>query len=153
MNNHSGKHRNVVRQNSRSQPKDSSGRHSIPAKAKSKRLKRFKLCTILLSGALIITVAALLFFKLCFNKYSLSGRWDLDGVRYYSFNGDGNGLLELPENSYAFTYSINGDVLSIDFENENIRDFTYDFKVNGKKLTLVGGEGDKKISYDLSKTK
>ena len=144
MNNHSGKHRNVVRQNSRSQPKDSSGRHSIPAKAKSKRLKRFKL---------IITVAALLFFKLCFNKYSLSGRWDLDGVRYYSFNGDGNGLLELPENSYAFTYSINGDVLSIDFENENIRDFTYNFKANGKKLTLVGGEGDKKISYDLSKTK
>ena len=39
MNNHSGKHRNVVRRNSRSQPKDSSGRHSIPAKAKSKRLK------------------------------------------------------------------------------------------------------------------
>ncbi len=65
-------------------------------------------------------------------------------MTYYSFDGDGNGLLELPENSYAFTYSINGNVLSIDFENENIRDFTYDFKVNGKKLTLVGGEGDKR---------
>lgn len=82
----------------------------------------------------------------------LSGTWDLDGITVYQFDGKGNGSLKLPDNTYLFTYKMNDNSLSIDFESEAARDITYTFTVENEKLLLVSTEKDKEITYELKKT-
>ena len=59
----------------------------------------------------------------------ISDKWDLDGTTAYEFSGDGNGALLLPNVTYEFTYKIKKDQISIDYENESVRDGTYSFSV------------------------
>ena len=65
----------------------------------------------------------------------------MDGTTAYEFSGDGNGALLLPNVTYEFTYKIKKDQISIDYENESVRDGAYTFSVDKDKLTLIGGEG------------
>lgn len=85
----------------------------------------------------------------------LKGKWDLDGTTAYEFSGDGNGVLMLPNVTYDFTYEIKKDQISIDYENESVRDGTYTFRVEEDKLTLIGGEGTVEPGkvYELSLVK
>ena len=48
----------------------------------------------------------------------------MDGTTAYEFSGDGNGALLLPNVTYEFTYKIKKDQISIDYENESVRDGT-----------------------------
>ena len=75
----------------------------------------------------------------------LKGKWDFDGTTAYEFSGDGNGVLLLPNVTYDFTYEIKKDQISIDYENESVRDGTYTFRVEEDKLTLIGGEGTAEV--------
>ena len=81
----------------------------------------------------------------------LKGKWDLDGTTAYEFSGDGNGALLLPNVTYDFTYTIKDDQISIDYENESVRDGTYTFSVEEDKLTLIGGEGTVGGTYTLTR--
>lgn len=81
----------------------------------------------------------------------LKGKWNLDGTTAYEFSGDGNGALLLPNVTYEFTYEIKKDQISIDYENESVRDGTYTFSVDGDKLTLIGGEGTVGGTYTLTR--
>lgn len=83
----------------------------------------------------------------------LKGKWDLDGTTAYEFSGDGNGALLLPNVIYEFTYEIKKDQISIDYENESVRDGTYTFSVEDNTLTLIGGEGTSEPGkkYELTK--
>ena len=81
----------------------------------------------------------------------LNGKWDLDGTTAYEFSGDGNGALLLPNVTYDFTYTIKDDQISIDYENESVRDGTYTFSVEEDKLTLIGGEGTVGGTYTLTR--
>lgn len=81
----------------------------------------------------------------------LYGNWNLDDVTEYYFDGQGNGSLNLPDKAYSFTYEIKDDELSIDFENENARDITYKFVINGNDLTIISDENNKTIKYLLTK--
>lgn len=85
----------------------------------------------------------------------LKGKWDLDGTTAYEFSGDGNGVLLLPNVTYDFTYEIKKDQISIDYENESVRDGTYTFRVEEDKLTLIGGEGTAEVGkvYELTLVK
>ena len=85
----------------------------------------------------------------------LKGKWDLDGTTAYEFSGDGNGALLLPNVTYEFTYKIKKDQISIDYENESVRDGTYTFRVEEDKLTLIGGEGTAAVGkvYELTLVK
>lgn len=71
----------------------------------------------------------------------LSGTWDLDGVTVYQFDGNGHGSLNLPSNTYPFTYEIKDNELRIDFESDAARDADYTFSVKNGVLTMTGGEG------------
>lgn len=71
----------------------------------------------------------------------LSGTWDLDGITVYQFDGKGNGALNLPSNTYPFTYEIKDNELRIDFESDAARDADYTFSVKNGVLTMTGGEG------------
>ena len=81
----------------------------------------------------------------------LKGKWDLDGTTAYEFSGDGNGALLLPNVTYEFTYKIKKDQISIDYENESVRDGAYTFSVDKDKLTLIGGEGTVGGTYTLTR--
>lgn len=81
----------------------------------------------------------------------LKGKWDVDGTTAYEFSGDGNGALLLPNVTYKFSYDINKDQISIDYENESVRDGTYTFTVEDNTLTLIGGEGTVGGTYELTK--
>ena len=77
----------------------------------------------------------------------------MDGTTAYEFSGDGNGALLLPNVTYEFSYDIKKDQISIDYENESVRDGTYTFTVEDNTLTLIGGEGTAEIGkeYVLAK--
>ncbi len=83
----------------------------------------------------------------------LKGKWDLDGTTAYEFSGDGNGALLLPNVTYEFSYDIKKDQISIDYENESVRDGTYTFTVEDNTLTLIGGEGTAEIGKEYVLTK
>ena len=83
----------------------------------------------------------------------LKGTWSLDDVTVYQFDGNGSGAMILPNSTYDFDYKINENEVSIDFESEKARDFTYTFSVEKNTLTLVGGEGNEDVTYNLTRQK
>jgi len=74
----------------------------------------------------------------------LLGTWlerDSDWDNTYIFNADGTGvLISGPE--YPFTYAVNGDVLTLTYDEEDIEEFT--ISVSGDLLTMVD-----KYGYEL----
>lgn len=81
----------------------------------------------------------------------LAGKWNVDCTTFYEFDGDGKGALILPSKTYDFAYKIDNDQIHIDYENESVHDGSYTFKIDGNKLTLVGGEGTIGGTYELTK--
>ena len=81
----------------------------------------------------------------------LKGTWDLDGVTVYRFDGKGAGSLDLPSDSYAFTYKIKDNTLTVDFKSETARDKTYTFTTDESRLTLTDTEGDAAKAFELTK--
>ncbi|MBR6618568.1 MAG: hypothetical protein IKL00_11970 [Oscillospiraceae bacterium] len=83
------------------------------------------------------------------DKTALVGTWvDLtsDWEDTYIFNADGTGtFISGPE--YDFTYEVNGDTLTVTFEEDDIEEYTA--TVDGSKLVLV----DKQFGYEQSFTK
>ena len=69
------------------------------------------------------------------------GTWDYDTVTVYRFDKNGKGELILPNSTFAFTYKIKDDTLTIDFESENATDSTYTYTVTKDTLTLVSEDG------------
>ena len=73
------------------------------------------------------------------------------GQVVHGVSGDGNGALLLPNVTYEFTYAIKKDQISIDYENESVRDGTYIFTAEDNTLTLIGGEGTVGGTYTLTR--
>lgn len=100
----------------------------------------------------VLILIILLIVKGCSGSSdALAGKWDVDGTTFYEFDGDGKGALILPSKTYDFTYKIDSDQIHIDYENESVHDGSYTFKIDGNKLTLVGGEGTIGGTYELTK--
>lgn len=95
---------------------------------------------------LIVAFAVLLVFGLVMLVGSLrhddlKGAWALDDTTVYEFDGRGHGTLRLPLGSYAFSYAIEGDFLTIDFEDETAVDAGYSYNRSGNVLTLDNNTG------------
>ena len=101
----------------------------------------------------VVVAAVILITRFVGGTDALKGTWDLDGVTAYEFDGKGAGSLNLPGNSYAFTYEIKDGTLAIDFESESARDKIYTFKADKNKLTLSDGEGADSKTFELTKQK
>ena len=117
-------------------------RQYIPQKhrtAQKRRQRRLTIITVILAAVLILSV--ILIVKSCSGSDVLKGTWNLDGVTVYQFDGNGHGSLNLPSNTYAFTYEIKDNELHIDFESDAARDADYTFSVKNGVLTMTGGEG------------
>ena len=126
-------------------------RQHIPQKRRTaKKRKQHRLLGISAAVLAIILLAILIIVvaKSCSSGGDvpngtdvLSGTWDLDGVTVYQFDGNGHGSLNLPSNTYPFTYEIKDNELRIDFESDAARDADYTFSVKNSVLTMTGGEG------------
>ena len=108
-------------------------------------------------AALILLIA-----KSCFGP---SGNIDADLLKgsfvyeentVYEFDGKGKGCMCITDGGsryhYEYTYTIKEDQIMLDFEAEEVRDATYTFKLNGDKLTIIGGEGTAGGKYTLIKS-
>ena len=117
-------------------------RQHIPQKhrtAQKRRQRRLTIITVILAAVMILSI--ILIVKSCSGSDVLKGTWNLDGVTVYQFDGNGHGSLNLPSNTYAFTYEIKDNELHIDFESDAARDADYTFSVKNGVLTMTGGEG------------
>lgn len=74
------------------------------------------------------------------------GMWRYDEDSAFSFDEDGKGEYLFHENKYSYSYKLNGDILSIDFEDEKVRDISYKFMLaDGDKkavITVINSNGD-----------
>lgn len=109
----------------------------LAARRKRQRRKRIRTGIITLLVLAVLIVGIVLICKSCSADKSIVGTWDYDTVTVYRFDKGGKGALELPNDTYAFTYKTAGDKLSIDFENESATDSTYTYTVTKDTLTLV----------------
>ena len=105
----------------------------------------------LVALAILILIIVLIVKGCSGSSDALAGKWDVDGTTFYEFAGDGKGALILPSKTYDFTYKIDNDQLHIDYVSESVHDGSYTFKIDGNKLTLVGGEGTIGGTYELTK--
>ena len=128
------------------------GRSRSAANSRRRRRRR-KLnprFVILMAGLLAILIGIAICVRSC-TKPSVVGRWDVDGTTAYRFEQDGTGALMLPTTEYKFNYTIEGNVLRIDFVDEAALDANYTFVVQKTTLFLTGGPGDAKTDYALRK--
>ena len=105
----------------------------------------------------VIAVISIILFKPSDTKNdptkadALSGAWMYDQYTKYEFDGYGKGCMCLSDTHYEYSYKINGNTLSMDFENEAVHDCSYTFSVKDNTLTIVGGEGTTGGTYTLTK--
>ena len=92
-----------------------------------------ELAAIAVLGALLAT------FLL--RRDELKGTWALDETTVYEFDGRGHGALILPLGSYGFSYSVEDNVLLIDFADSAAADATYSYSVDSAALTLDTNTG------------
>ncbi len=71
----------------------------------------------------------------------LKGVWRLDEATVYEFDGKGGGTLRLPLGSYAFSYAVEYNAVTLDFEDASVTDASYSFLCDGKSLTLDTNTG------------
>ncbi|MBQ4283247.1 MAG: hypothetical protein IJB96_04890 [Lachnospira sp.] len=119
-----------------------------------KKRKRRNNKAILMIAAVLIVIAvviSLLIFGGNKNNDVLVGTWRYDQYTAYEFNDDGTGCLCVDDVHYEYKYNISGDKLKLDFTEDVVRDCEYTFTVENEKLTLVGGEGTDKGTYNLNK--
>ena len=84
----------------------------------------------------------------------LIGIWRYDQYTEYVFKDGGKGCICLDDDTrYEFEYTVNGDIIYIDFELSYVTDCRYTYTVRKNEMTLVGGEGTAQIGevYKLTK--
>lgn len=126
-----------------------------------KRRKKNKSQQITLLSVFILVIVIIISFLIkglikngksdTVNSNPLIGTWVYDEYTKYIFDNSGNGELQLDDVAYKYTYKIEDDKLIMDFEKSFIRDCDYTFTVDGKKLTLKGGNGTDGKTYNLKK--
>ena len=121
--------------------------------SKNQIFKNKKAVTLMVAAVLVVVAVVVLIIAFGGNKNSdiLVGTWKYDQYTEYEFSGDGTGCLCVDDVHYEYKYKISRDNLELDFVQDIVRDCEYTFSVDGKKLTLVGGEGTDKGTYKLSK--
>ena len=127
--------------------------------AARRRRQRQRMMTVIGLAIVIVIIAivSIILFKPSNSKSDpatadvLSGAWVYDQHTKYEFDGYGKGCMCLENTHYEYSYKIDGDKLSMDFENEAVHDCIYTFKVENNTLTIIGGEGTSGGTYKLIK--
>lgn len=147
-----------IRQNTSKSEPQSYRRYNARIVARRRR-QRQRMMTVagLAIVIALITIVLIILFKPSSSKSDpattdvLSGAWVYDQYTKYEFDGYGKGCMCLENTHYEYSYKINGDKLSMNFENEAVHDCIYTFKVENNTLTIIGGEGTTGGTYKLTK--
>ena len=146
------------RQNTSESESQSYRRYNVRIAARRRRQHQRMLTIVgLIVVIAVIAVISIFLFKPSDTKNdptkadALSGAWVYDQYTKYEFDGYGKGCMCLLDTHYEYSYKINGNTLSMDFENEAVHDCSYTFAIDGGKLTIVGGEGTSGGTYTLIK--
>ena len=139
-----GKHdapRKTEQSKERRQTKEQKPRENIrqetarkPRRSAARIILRLALVIVVVLGALLATILL--------RWDELKGTWALDDTTVYEFDGRGHGALSLPLGSYEFSYSIEDNVLSIDFADAAASDAVYSYSVENAVLTLDTNTGN-----------
>ena len=111
-----------------------------PTRSRRKPHKVGRIIVCIELAAIVVLGALLATFLL--RRDELKGTWALDETTVYEFDGRGNGILLLPLGSYEFSYSIEDNVLSIDFADSAVADAAYSYSVESSALTLDTNTGN-----------
>ena len=138
---------------------DWQGSSSYRGHGRSKRHGRYRrsgvqpwlVITLVVVLAVLTVVALLLGMKGCTTEANIEGRWDLDGTTVYEFYPEGKGALVLSTMSFEFTYTVEGNQVSIDFADERATDAQYEFAISDDLLMLTGGPGEGKAQHILKR--
>ena len=146
------------RQNASESEQQSYRRYNARIAARRRRQRQRMLTIVgLVVVIAVIAVISIILFKPSDTKNdpakadALSGSWVYDQYTKYEFDGYGKGCMCLENTHYEYSYKIDGNKLSMDFENEAVHDCSYTFAVNEGQLTIVGGEGTSGGTYTLNK--
>lgn len=136
-----------------------SGRYLSSDRRKARK-RRVRQRGIVIISAIVLALLILIVVLIC-KGYSnndmnteLVGAWKYDQYTEYEFKDANNGCMCLDDNThYEFTYSINDNILHIDFALDYVTDCQYTYTLEGDKLTLIGGEGTAEVGkvYSLAK--
>lgn len=107
---------------------------------------------LVITVILCVLVVIIVGFKANMNKHNIQraktkedntllGLWTTDGITFYEFKENGNGVLKLPLSEYLFTYKIEENKLFIDFESKETRDANYEYFFEKENLILKGIKG------------
>ena len=77
--------------------------------------------------------------------------WVYDEHTSYDFKADKSGCMHIDGVDYPYTYRVDGDQLSLDFELEALHDCVYTYSIEGDQLKLIGGEGTIGGTYRLKR--
>lgn len=66
----------------------------------------------------------------------------------YTFKEDGTGSMSSDDYNFKYKYNVNGNILSIDFDKEEVHDAKYLFELNNGTLKLISKEGTVSIGEE-----
>lgn len=116
------------------------GGKSKPSQRRFNQAHIFMICLVVLT---IVSIAiAIELIHRPKGSNNLTGRWSLDDVTIYNFDGNGHGEMVLPLNTYEFSYIVEADKIKIDFVSENAEDREYSYSISGDTLTLTDTDGN-----------
>lgn len=108
---------------------------------------------ILLAVVIMITIDHNKSVKNTQSKELLLGMWIYDESTKYEFDPDDKGGMYIGETKYSYNFTVDGNELKLDFEDDAVHDATYTFSVSGDKMKLIGGEGTVGGEYELNREK
>lgn len=118
---------------------------TVQSRARHKRLrqrrKRQRQAAIMVVVLILLLAVLVGLIVHMTRRDKLRGTWEMDQVTVYKFDGKGQGELQLPQQGYAFDYSIDGKHLYIDFYDPAAGDASYAFEVNKDTLLLTNDNG------------
>ena len=78
----------------------------------------------------------------------LTGYWTADGITTYLFDENGSGALILPEHRYPFSWTADGDRLTLEFEDSSIGGIEFTITVSSGTLTM-----EREVEYGTAEFK
>ncbi len=124
----------------RAEPEDAARQRALHRRRK-RRLRRRVYRVLLGVLAAVFVLSAAMVARGLLRHDALKGTWTLDESTAYVFDGKGGGTLRLPLGSYAFSYTIEDNVVTLDFADDALADASYSFRLGRKAMTLDTNTG------------
>ena len=115
--------------------------HARAQRRRRRRLRRRVYRVLLAVLAVVFVLSAAMIARGALKGDGLKGSWALEEGTVYEFDGKGGGTLRLPTGSYAFSYTIEDNVVTLDFADESLNDASYSFLLGRDALTLDTNTG------------